>query len=63
MITISETTARTVRALMEAKVDAARNFDEYWERNSAKSILDLVLSDNYEALREIEAIYTNGKGD
>ena len=55
MITISETTARTVRQLMRERVEEAtgeRDFDKFFYTKWADTIIEYVLSDNYECLKE-----------
>lgn len=52
MITISETTARTVRELMDERIADSQNFDEFFHMGWTKRIIEYVLSDNYECLKE-----------
>lgn len=55
MITISETTARTVRELLRERIDDAyqrHDFEEFHSYHWANTIIEYVLSDNYECLRE-----------
>ncbi len=52
MITISETTARTVRELMDERIEDSQGFDEFFYMGWTKRIIEYVLSDNYECLRQ-----------